>query len=138
MADRSLVELRQAAERAVADMAEGDLKAKAFEVILSHLLNTEDKVPNDSRPNRPLRTASKGQRARTGNTTTERILALKAEDFFATLRTIGEVRDELASRGWHYPVTGLSGPLQELVQRRELRRQKVVDGKKKIYKYSNP
>jgi len=138
MADRNLTEIRQAAERAVADMAEGDLKAKAFEVILSHLLNVDDNVAERSKPNPRSKAAGKVQPARVGKTKTARILNLKTDDFFANLKTISEVREEFASRGWHYPLTGLSGPLQELVQRHELRRQKVVDGKKKIYKYSNP
>ena len=66
-----------------------------------------------------------------------RILALGGEGFFAAQRTIAEVRSELASHGWHYPLTTLSGRLQSLVQQRSLRRERVKDGRKKVWKYSN-
>ena len=35
---KRLIDLRKAAERAVAEMPDGELKVKAFEVILAHLL----------------------------------------------------------------------------------------------------
>jgi hypothetical protein len=66
-----------------------------------------------------------------------RILALKADGFFASQRTISEIRTELATRGWHYPLTTLSGRLQTLVQERHLRREKVKEGRKKVWRYSN-
>ena len=137
MADHDLMDLRRQAERAVADMPEGDLKVKAFEVLLNHLLNTTDREGSIEKSARRVEKGKRSTNARVGNSKTQRILALKNEGFFKAQKTIGEVREELASRGWHYPVTGLSGPLQELVQRRELRRQRMVDGKKKLWKYSN-
>jgi len=138
MGDNKLIELRRQAEGAVFDMAEGDLKVKAFEVVLNHLLSKTGEaskaqpVKNDevSEPKASKRVNVTGK--------TQRIVALKNEDYFRELRTIGQVREELAARGWHYPLTALSGPLQELVQRRELRRQKLSEGKKKVWKYSNP
>lgn len=66
-----------------------------------------------------------------------RILVLRREGFFATQHTLSEVRSELASHGWHYPLTTLSGRLQALVQQRLLRREKVREGRKKVWKYSN-
>jgi hypothetical protein len=72
-----------------------------------------------------------------GNSCSSRILALREDGFFAAQRTISEIRSELATRGWHYPLTTLSGVLQTLVQRRHLRREKVKDGKKKVWRYSN-
>ena len=66
-----------------------------------------------------------------------RILGLRGEGFFAIQRTMSEIRSELASHGWHYPLTTLSGRLQVLVQQRSLRREKVKAGRKKVWKYSN-
>jgi hypothetical protein len=66
-----------------------------------------------------------------------RILALGGDGFFAAQRTISEIRTELATRGWHYPLTTLSGRLQTLVQQRHLRREKVKEGRKKVWRYSN-
>jgi hypothetical protein len=68
---------------------------------------------------------------------TGRILSLRNEGFFTVQRTISDVRNELASHGWHYPLTTLSGRLQSLVQQRFLRREKVKDRRKKVWKYSN-
>lgn len=138
MTEQNLLNLRRQAEHAVADMPEGDLKVKAFEVLLNHLLNTADKRGTIETVTPSLVKPKPTKRASTGSSKGQRILALKDEGFFGTQRAINEVREELASNGWHYPVTGLSGPLQELVKRRELRRQRVVDGKKRLWKYSNP
>jgi hypothetical protein len=66
-----------------------------------------------------------------------RVLSLKTDGFFKSQQTLSAVRDELRRRGWHYPVTSLSGPLQLLVRQRELRREQIKDGNKKIWKYSN-
>jgi hypothetical protein len=141
MNQRELTKIRREAESAVADMADGELKVKAFEVFLNHLLRPKDNAQNAQTPSsHSASRQSKKQPTKrvVAASKTERILSLKSEDYFSDLRTIGEVRSELASRGWHYPLTALSGPLQELVQRRELRRQKMPEGKKKLWKYSNP
>jgi hypothetical protein len=61
---------------------------------------------------------------------------LKAEGFFANQRTIGQVKDELANHGWHYAVNNLSGKLQELAKRRDLRRVLGKDGKRTVWMYS--
>jgi len=66
-----------------------------------------------------------------------RILALKSDGFFTAQHTISEVRTELATRGWHYPLTTLSGRLQTLVQQRHLRRERIREGRKKVWRYSN-
>lgn len=141
MNPRELTKIRREAESAVAEMVDGELKVKAFEVILNHLLRPQDnsQTAHTSSQHSAIRQDKKQPTKRvSASSKTERILSLKNEDYFSELRTIGQVRQELASRGWHYPLTALSGPLQELVQRRELRRQKMPEGKKKLWKYSNP
>jgi hypothetical protein len=142
MEPKHLIELRRAAEKAVSDMPEGELKVKAFEVILNNLLHTPENGrdgPEGTATARP-HPAKEQQKKRVGvpTSTPDRILQLKEENYFHDRRSISDVRQELATHGWHYPLTTLSGTLQDLVQRRELRRQKVIDGKRKTWKYSNP
>jgi hypothetical protein len=140
MEPKRLLDLRQAAEKAVADMPEGELKVKAFEVILNNLLQDqergrqgrEDNAPAGLRPGKDR----KKKKVAAPTSTPDRILQLRDEDYFRDPRSISDVRQELGTHGWHYPLTTLSGVLQDLVQRRELRRHKAVEGKRKIWKYS--
>ena len=138
---QKLKELRRKAEQATSDMPDGDLKVKAFEVVLNNLLRSGEDVPRDKPSQAPaVAPQNRTPPARGGpvRTIRARILVLKADDYFSKLRTISDVREQLASRGWHYPSTALSGPLQQLVQQGELRRQRVSDAGKKAWKYSNP
>ena len=134
MTEDSLIQARKRAERAVEGMNEGPLKIAAFQAILTKLLG--DSGPSEQSG----RTSAKAQSG-TGkhpDTLTGRVLAIKSEGFFKTQRSLGEVREALGSRGWHYPLTTLSGVMQGLVQQRLLRRERVSAGKKKVWKYSNP
>lgn len=135
-----LIEAREQAEEAVAEMRDGDLKVRAFETILSHLLsagvggNNFEPAPGAVRSNTKAKTPMKAS----PKTTPERILFLKTEGFFNSQRSIAEIRSELKKSGWHYAVTALSGPLQSLVQKHDLRRENVDDGGgRKGWKYSN-
>jgi hypothetical protein len=138
MREEEIQTLRKKAENAVADMVDDELKMKAFEVILSHLL-AETKGPTSPASKRASAPSKKTEPPST-RTCIGRILLLKNEGFFVTQRTIAQVKEELARHGWHYPVTALSGKLQTLVRppRRELRRLKAADGKRSVYKYSEP
>jgi len=141
MDQRDLIEARRQAQKAVSDMTDGDLKLKAFEVILNHLLESSKVGSSERRVQDGGPTDSDEKRAgRSGQPTSvaERILALRNQGFFKQLRGIGDVREGLGAHGWHYPVTALSGALQQLVRRSELRRQKAPEGKKRVWKYSNP
>jgi hypothetical protein len=132
-----LKELRKKAEEAVAEMPDGELKTKAFEVILQHLLSTriipsQPQPPEKRQPKKELTSSQKpGSRK-------SRMLLLKDEGFFTVPRSLAEVKDELSAHGWIHPQTALSGPLQDLVQERRLRRIKDQAGKKKVWKYVNP
>ncbi len=138
MDEEALKDARVRAERAVADMPAGDLKVKAFEVILGQLLAAS--------PVRATQVVAehgdhRSRRAPTGSqpkSLAERILALQAEGFFGEPQAIGGVREGLKTHGWHYPVTTLSGTLQGLVQKRKLRRERVRDKGKASWRYSNP
>jgi hypothetical protein len=139
----SLVEIRKQAEQAVIGMSEGDIKTKAFETILKHLLSGAQFVQqtgtSQNRGASKSAAKSKGLANTAPKSCTERILFLKGEQFFKTQRSIAEIRAELKKNGWHYPVTSLSGPLQNLVRNRELRREYVDDADgRKGWKYSNP
>jgi hypothetical protein len=147
MDTNAIIEARKKAEAAVAEMPEGELRVEAFKLILNRLLSGGEGPEPTQKPRTAARrhsSARKGTAAENQaedfvpRSAPERILTLKAEGFFEKERGIGEVREELQTHGWRYDVTALSGTLIGLVQRRELRRSKVDDGKKTTYKYFNP
>lgn len=128
-----IVSARRQAEAAVADMAEGALKIKAFEVVLQHLLSAgKDKRVGD-RPRAALREGKN----HSPTSIAGRILTLQEEGFFSQPRTIADIKAELGNHGWHIPLTTLSGRLQGLVQHRRLRRERVDVRGKKQWRYSN-
>jgi hypothetical protein len=144
MNTKTIVDLRKQAEEAVADMVEGPLKLKAFEVVLERLLAAEQGgVPHlegqkGTIAKQSPTTGPKDQAKRTPTSCPERILVLRDEGFFNTPRAIGEIRDQLQVSGWTYPITSLSGPLQRLAQRRELRRVPGQDASAGSYTYVAP
>ena len=131
---KTLIELRKRAEKAVEGMPDGDLKVKAFEVILARLLEaTVPATPAGSagssrQPGQPAKARPNGVPKATG----ERIVALQRDKFFSQQRTIAEIQEALRSHGWHYPQSTLSGPLQSFVQQKKLRRERAKLGNKKI------
>ncbi len=141
MEAKKLVELRKQAERAVADMADGEMKVKAFEVVLSHLLAGSEPSRAAAHPagEEPQATGGAREEKKATKTLGGRVLVLRDEGFFNSLRAMADIREELKAHGWNYPLSKLSGALQTLAQKRELRRQLQTSthGKKKVYKYSN-
>jgi hypothetical protein len=134
---KELKELRKKAEDAVADMRDGELKTKAFEILLQHLLaqETPNAVSQSGSVTEP--TTTKQKKSAIPGTTKSRILLLKDEGFFLVPRSISEIKSELHAHGWILPMTTLSGPLQKLVQERQLRR--IKEKKlKQGWKYVNP
>ncbi len=137
---KRIIEFRKQAEKAVAEMPDGELKLRAFEVILNHLLegprpSTTEDTQRKAPSSREMKGAKETSPARS---IAGRILVLRDEGFFKNQKTIAEIREELRAHGWHYPLTTLSGRLQTLVQNRKLRRERAKQGAKKIWKYSNP
>lgn len=136
----AILDARQAAEAAVADMADGPLKIKAFEIVFSRLLHTETD-PGLTRTPKIEQGTTRGRALGNPPGRVEslrgRILILKSDTYFEMQRTLGDIREELASRGWHYALTAMSGVMQGLVSDRELRRERVNMGTKKVWKYSN-
>lgn len=129
--------LIEEARQATTGVSDPDLRGRAFQSILEFLL--EGGNIGETKQAAKNRTASPPihRPAPTETTLPGRIVSLKSDDFFKSQRTIVEVQGELRKRGWHYPLTSLSGPMQSLVRQRELRREQVKDGKKKVWKYSN-
>ncbi len=141
----SMVEARRRAEEAVSGMADGALKVKAFEVFLARILDAEDGragggagSPAADRNGKAVPLKQKRPRMSVPESASERVLALRDEGFFGSQRGLGEALVELKNHGWVYPITSLSGTLQGLVQKGELRRMLVKDGKKRVYKYVAP
>lgn len=135
MTPLDLVAARKRAEAAVADMAEGPLKVKAFEVILGSLLAGESHlhartVPSAARP-QEVRSAPPSSLA-------DRIGLLGEEGFFAEPKSLSDIQAKLAEHGWHYPQTNLSTPLIRLVRQRRLRRLQLAEGNKRVWKYALP
>ncbi len=133
MTEEMLVLARKKAERAVAGMEEGPLKVAAFQTILSKLLTDADSAA----PNRP-ELVSPGRREKRPNTLSGRVLALRSEGFFKVQQGLGDVREGLRSKGFHYPLSTLSGLMQGLVRARLLRRERVTVEGKRVWKYANP
>jgi hypothetical protein len=129
-----LVSLRRKAEEAVADMADGPLKIKAFEMILGSLLA----APSQQHEPQSLVRAVQPPPNESPSSIGARISLLADEGFFAQPRSLGEIQDGLAAHGWHYPQNNLSTPLVRLVRQRRLRRLQLAEGNKKVWKYSLP
>jgi hypothetical protein len=136
---KKIIELRKQAEKAVADMQDGEFKLKAFEVILNHFLSP-GKPESTSESSTAPKAGTKRQRSidKEAESTAGRILVLKDEGFMSSPKSISQIRAELQAHGWHYPVTALSGELMKIVQKRNLRRQKGKVGKRTVWLYTNP
>jgi len=142
----SYAELIAEAEAAVVAVKDPELRRVAFEKILATLLD-DGQTSSDQKESQKkisVRTKSKSARPPVGKRGARRgpkkyIEDLLADGFFdKKQRTIADVKAELANRGHHVALTGLSGPLQALTQQRKLRRQKITakDGGKTTYAYS--
>jgi hypothetical protein len=128
-----LVSLRKRAEESVADMPEGPLKIKAFEVILGSLLGGAH-LELDKSLSRP----APAPPADAPSSAAARISLLAEESFFSQPRSLSEIQASLAGHGWHYSQGNLSTPLVRLVRQRRLRRLQVAERNKRVWKYSLP
>jgi hypothetical protein len=134
MDEKQIISARQKAERAVKGMKDEPLRIAAFQAILARLLADGGRTEQAEQGSSKQESAT----SRDPNTLRGRVLAIRSEGFFKSQRTLGEVRKALGSRGWHYPLTTLSGLMQGLVRKRELRREWIATGSKGVWKYSNP
>ncbi|MFA5091848.1 MAG: hypothetical protein WC483_04675 [Candidatus Paceibacterota bacterium] len=83
----------------------------------------------------PCPKARINKNSKTASGPTARVLKLKNKDFFASPKTISEVKTALATEGHIYAVTSLSGPLLEFTRNGLLRRIKDEKGN---WTYVNP
>jgi hypothetical protein len=125
------------AQKAVDGISDKDMKLKAFEVILEFLLKSKRLTVLEGTPTSAQR-RTPTVKSTSSLSTTDRLLLLRDEGFFVTPRTLAEVKEELQRHAWHYPITSLSGPIASLVSKREMRRVREREGKKSIWKYTNP
>lgn len=145
--DVKITAARDSAMRAVENMPDNEFKRRAFEVILGRLLDAElgsgPDTPAGGNQSPKVVKSARGSaipvlRNKAPKSCSERILSLRDDGFFKSPRTLGEIRSELQMHAWSYPVTSLSGPVQKLVQKRELRRLAGSDDKKGSYTYVAP
>jgi hypothetical protein len=134
MSTLDLVAARKRAEAAVADMADGALKEKAFEVILGSLLAAEP------RQSKAAAVAGRLEESHGSppSSLADRISLLAEEGFFTEPKSLSDIQTKLAEHGWHYPQTSLSTPLIRLTRQRRLRRLQLSDGNKRVWKYALP
>lgn len=137
----TLIEIRKVAEASVADMPAGELKTAAFQTILKALINPEIALDRPAPPQEPAaKGASKGKSAvkrpssRSG--TTGRLIELVEEGFFNTPKSLPEIQQELAAKGWYYRQEDLGTPVRRLTQKKALRRTSTNQTGKRLWKYS--
>ena len=136
VADKELIKARERAEAAVADMPDNDFKIATYQTILAQLV--QHALARDSQE---LKTASaQFSTAKLGRKpagTTSRILSLIDEGFFDQPRSLAEIRETLADKGFHYRLEDLGTPLTRMVQRKHLRRSQASFRGKQVWRYSN-
>ncbi len=129
-ASRTYAAMIAEAEAAVASVKDPELRRVAFDRILATLLEarqptelkSQRKAPTQHKSTAPRRPSRAAEGRRGPKSYVEELIT---DGFFdKKQRTIADVKAELANRGRHIALTGLSGPLQSLTQQRQLRRQK--------------
>jgi hypothetical protein len=128
------------AEKAVSAVKDPELRRIAFQKVLDELLagggSANEKTKRASAAKTKHRPATRTAKSASGPKAY--ILEMVEEAFFKKQKALGEVKDELANRGHHIPLTSLSGPLQTLCKEKVLRRQKASGPRgKKTFAYSN-
>jgi len=135
---KKLIELRKEAEKAVAEMPDGDLKLKAFEVFLNHLISVGT-APSFPPSHSHDETSAKSEDSDfPTQSVAGRLIVLREEGFFKSPKSLAEIREELQTHGWHYPNATIAPILIKLVQKKRLRRQRIKEANKNHWKYSNP
>ena len=140
----NLIAKRKAAEKAVEGMPDGPMKEKAFEIVLSRLLDEVGQPTTTSRQTRGKQARKRASdtsgatapaKARGGGA---RLLLdeLVDDGFFNTERSLPEIADALRNRGHIYKQSGLSPHLIRMTRDRVLQRDKAErEGQKKMYFY---
>jgi hypothetical protein len=140
MDSKRLIELRKEAEKAVAEMPDGELKLKAFEVILNHLIASGLTPPKMERGGNQQKPTGEqpNQDDVPARSVAGRLMVLREEGFFKNPKALAEIREELQAHGWHYPNATIAPMLIKLCQKQTLRRQRMKEGEARPWKYFNP
>jgi hypothetical protein len=126
------------AEAAVRQMPEGAMKIAAFQTVLQELLQRQRSNASSAPPPAALETAPRKRPALAPSTgTTGRLIGLIEEGFFSQQRSLPEIRQVLSERGWHYKPEDIGTPVTRLVRQKRLRRVRVAEGGKKLWRYSS-
>jgi hypothetical protein len=127
------------AEAAVASVKDSDLKGIAFGKVLDALLGQGSQSRASGHARHDVIPSQKGPatRAKAKGGPKGYVERLIDDGFFKAPKTLAAVRAELGNGGHHIPLTSLSRPMMILCRERRLRRQKVKDGKKQVFTYSN-
>lgn len=67
-----------------------------------------------------------------------KIFSLSKEDFFTMPRSMGEIKEKLGEKGYHYPITNFPPYLLQLIKTGKLRRFKEKKDNKEVWVYVNP
>jgi len=130
MSNDDYADLVSRAEQSVKSVKDPELKKVAFEKVLDYLLAPKVMRKDKKSGKKPL--SVKKPRGPLGY-----VREMAKDGFFKKPKTIAQVKAELENRGHHIPITGLSGPMQTLCVKKELRREKIkTKGKKQTFSYS--
>jgi hypothetical protein len=130
MSNDDYADLVSRAEQSVKSVKDPELKKVAFEKVLDDLLALKV-VPKDKKRDKkhPSDKKARGPLAY--------VRELAKDGFFKKPKTIAQVKAELENMGHHIPITSLSGPMQTLCVKKELRRERIkTEGKKQTFRYS--
>ena len=129
-------EIIQRAEDAVKGVKDPALRAVAFGKIIDVLVGGKAGAGAKIKASAAARSSVARSRKKVG--TAGYLQELVDEDYFKVQRSLRDVKQDLANRGHHVPLTSLSGPMQALCKRKALRREpKKINGKKPTFVYSN-
>ena len=116
----SLAEVLKEAEKAVSAISDAEMRRVAFDRVLEHLLkknpakeHTEDKPPEKQQHKASEKTSKVKKKVRTGPTSW--LQDLVAKGFFASPKSIREIREELDKKGHPVKSPDLTLPLKNLV-----------------------
>ncbi|SRR5258706_1249237 len=139
-----LKNIRKLAEDSVADMPEGELKVKAFEVILEHLLASGGSPSITEDPKKKLKPKTNRKNSNQNHPTETKIVRSLPDHimdlrdnkkFFGEPRTADEVHQELMSSNYHCERDRVYMALLRIAKRKELRKASKTINEKPLMAY---
>lgn len=133
MEHKTIVEARKRAEKAIADMPDGDVKLKAFEVILAKLLEAPEGVARTTVVRKVGASTRSSGAAQEASGLQGRIMELASDGFFSKPKGAADIKLALGTKGHHHKNEDIAVALLRLVRRKTLRR--IPDTKKGRSRY---